>query len=179
MGSAASSYVWGMRGAYLGTGLLLLFLQLLPLETAPRGWVGPDFLLALTFVWVARRPDLAPVTLVAAMFLLADLLLQRPPGLWAALALVATELVRLRAHDFRDMIFPAEWAIVSAYTVVFYLAFMLVWSIAMTYDISYPMLLLQALLTCLAYPLVAAASSAFLGVTKAAPGQTDAQGRKL
>ncbi|MEM1373854.1 MAG: rod shape-determining protein MreD [Pseudomonadota bacterium] len=179
MGSAATSYVWGMRGAYAGIGLFLLFLQLLPLETAPRGWVGPDFLLALTFVWVARRPDLAPVTLVAAMFLLADLLLQRPPGLWAALALITTELVRIRANDFRDMIFPVEWAVISAFTLGFYVVFMVVWSVAMTYDISFGMLIVQAILTILAYPAVAAASSMFLGVTKAAPGQTDAQGRKL
>ena len=77
MGSAASSYIWGMRAAYIGVGLLLLFLQLLPLETAPRGWVAPDFILAFTLVWVARRPDIAPVFLVAALFFLCFVLINR------------------------------------------------------------------------------------------------------
>ena len=179
MGSASPSYVWGMRAAYFGLGILLLFLQLLPLETAPRGWVAPDLLLALTCVWVARRPDLAPVALVAFLFLLADLLLQRPPGLWSALALIATELLRKRASDFRDMIFTAEWAIVGAVLVGFYVTYMIVWSIVMTFEISYSLLALQMVLTILAYPLVAGASSALLGISKAAPGQTDAQGRRL
>ncbi|MEL6689184.1 MAG: rod shape-determining protein MreD [Pseudomonadota bacterium] len=179
MGSAASSYVWGMRATYVALGLLLLFLQLLPLETAPRGWVAPDFLLALTLVWVARRPDLAPVFLVAALFFLSDLLLQRPPGLWSALALITTELLRARSSDFRDMIFSAEWAIVGAFIVGFYVAYMLAWSVAMTYEISYSLLALQMVLTILAYPIIAGASAAVLGISKAAPGQTDAQGRKL
>lgn len=179
MGSAASSYVWGMRAAYLGLGLLLLFLQLLPLETAPRGWVAPDFILAMTLVWVARRPDLAPLLLVATLFFLSDLLLQRPPGLWSALALVTTELLRARASDFRDMIFSAEWAIVSAFIVGFYVMYMLAWSVTMPFDISYSLLALQMVLTILAYPLIAGASAAVLGISKTAPGQTDAQGRKL
>lgn len=168
-----------MRGVYLLLACLVLFLQLLPLETAPRGWVGPDLLLALTFAWVARRPDLAPVWAVAGMLLLSDLLLQRPPGLWSALALIAAEALRARTDDFRDMPFTFEWLIVASFLLGLYLAYMLAWSVLVPFDIAYGLLALQMALTILAYPFVVAFSGWLLGVAKAAPGQTDAQGRKL
>ena len=179
MGSAGNGYIWVMRGSYLAIGLVVLMLQLLPLQTAPRGWAGPDLLLALTMVWVARRPDLAPIWAVVLLFLLADFLLQRPPGLWALCAFVATEALRARADDMRDMIFAAEWAIVGVIMTIMTLALMALWSLLVPFAISNSLLLLQLALTILSYPLLAGLSASVLGVTKAAPGQTDNLGRKL
>ncbi|MEM9349059.1 MAG: rod shape-determining protein MreD [Pseudomonadota bacterium] len=168
-----------MRGLYAVTGVLILFIQLLPLETVPRGWVAPDFILCITMVWVARRPDLAPVWLIAAMFLLTDLLLQRPPGLWSALALVATEVLRTRTSDLKDTTFAFEWALVSAIIVCFYLALTVAWALLVPFEISRSLLALQMIFTILIYPAMAALSAAVFQVSKAAPGQTDALGRKL
>ncbi|MEM6477934.1 MAG: rod shape-determining protein MreD [Pseudomonadota bacterium] len=179
MGSAAAGYIWTMRGVYALLGLLILFIQLLPLETQTRSFVAPDFLLALTFVWVARRPDLAPTLACAALFLLADLLLQRPPGLWAGLALMATEALRSRADDLRDMLFSVEWAIASAFIAALYVTYAAFWALLMPYEITYWLLGLQMILTILSYPVLAGLSMALFGVAKAAPGQTDDKGRKL
>ena len=44
-----------------------------------------------------RRPDFLPVLLIGAVVLLEDLILLRPPGLWTALVILATEFVRARA----------------------------------------------------------------------------------
>ena len=60
---------------------------LLPLQTTPRSLAGPDLLLAFAVAWCLRRPEFVPPLALALAFLLADLLLQRPPGLWALLAL--------------------------------------------------------------------------------------------
>ncbi|MEM1236767.1 MAG: rod shape-determining protein MreD [Pseudomonadota bacterium] len=179
MGSAAGSYIWTMRAAYLGLSVIVIFVQLLPLETTPRGWVGPDLLLALTFVWVARRPDLAPIWAVAAIFLLSDLLLQRPPGLWSACVVIATEVLRARTSDLREIGFAVEWGIAAIILIGLYLAYTVLWSLTVPFAISNGLLAMQLAFTILVYPLVAIASGAILGVAKAAPGQTDAQGRLL
>ena len=74
-----SSRTWPMRAAFVALSLALIFVHLLPLETVPRKWAPPDILLAFAFAWVLRRPDYVPALLVAGVFLMADLLLQRPP----------------------------------------------------------------------------------------------------
>ncbi|MEL6913763.1 MAG: rod shape-determining protein MreD [Pseudomonadota bacterium] len=177
--SADGGTLWLMRGVFAVLTLVLLVVQLLPLGLLPAGWVGPDLVFAFALVWVARRPDFAPVWLLAGLFLLADLLLQRPPGLWAAMALLATEALRARAQDLRDMVFAGEWAIVAVILTGFTAAFLALWSLLVPYDIPRGLFALQMLLTLAAYPPVAGASVALFGVTKAAPGQTDALGRKL
>lgn len=179
MGSAGAGYVWAMRGLYVALGVLILFVQLIPLETVPRGWIAPDLILCVTMVWVARRPDLAPVWLIAAIFLLSDLLLQRPPGLWSALALIATEVLRSRTSDLRDTTFAFEWALVSTILVVFYAALLVSWALFVPFDISQPLVALQMLFTITLYPVIAAFFAVVFQVAKAAPGQTDALGRKL
>ncbi|MEL7300571.1 MAG: rod shape-determining protein MreD [Pseudomonadota bacterium] len=175
----SGGHLWLMRAAFVAVSLLILVVQLLPLGLAPIGWVGPDLLFALALVWVARRPAYAPVGLVALVFFIADLLLQRPPGLWAATALLATEALRARSHDLRDMIFAAEWGIVTVILGVFTVCFLALWMLLVPYEISVPLFVLQMLLTLLAYPLMTGISVAVFGVTKAQPGQTDSLGRKL
>ncbi|MEM1341332.1 MAG: rod shape-determining protein MreD [Pseudomonadota bacterium] len=177
--SASQSHLWGMRAAYLLIGLALLFLQLLPLDTAPGGWFGPDFVIALTFVWIARRPEYVPVLAVALLFLLADLLLQRPPGLMSALAILATEALRARTDDIREIFFPSEWAIVGAFIFGLYVIYLIAWSILMPFDIAYGLVLLQMLLTILAYPLVVLASTALFTVVSSTTRAPDAPGGKL
>ena len=75
--------------------LFIIFFQLLPLNTLPTKWPGPDLLVALTFAWAMRRPELVPALSVAFVMLLADFLLQRPPGLLAALIVAMTEALKL------------------------------------------------------------------------------------
>ena len=104
---AAQVMIGRMALAALAAGLV--FVQLLPLNLEPVRLPAPDLLLASTMLWVARRPDLAPFMLIAAVFLLTDLLFHRPPGLWAALVLIATEMLRRRRNQIRNMPFALEW----------------------------------------------------------------------
>ena len=62
----------------------LAVVRLLPIDMQPMPLPGPDLMLCLVLAWTIRRPDLLPVWLVAVVMLAADLLLMRPPGLWAA-----------------------------------------------------------------------------------------------
>ena len=75
--------------------------------------IGPDLLIAFAFAWSLRRPEYVPSLLLALVFLLADLLLQRPPGLWARIALLACENLKGRSRSLRDATFGAEWIAVA------------------------------------------------------------------
>jgi len=86
----------------------LIFARLLPLDPAATRWPGPDLMLCLALAWAARRPGDVPVWLLAPLFLTADLLLTRPPGLWTALVLLAVETLRAAPRG-RATTFPAEW----------------------------------------------------------------------
>ena len=60
----------------------------------------PDIPLVITFVWIMRRPDVMDPILITLAFLFADMILQRPPGIWTLIALCATMFLRSRTIDF-------------------------------------------------------------------------------
>lgn len=169
---------WPMRAVYLGLILLLVFLHLLPLDTVPRAWAGPDLMLALTFVWVLRRPDFVPPLLIAAVFLLADFLFQRPPGLWAAIVLVACGTLRARAAVLRDQTFPLEWLSVATSLVAMTLGYRIILAILLIDQAPLGLSLMQLLATLAVYPFVVFLSQALLGVRKLAPGDIDTTGSR-
>lgn len=149
---------WSFRLGFVALAGLLLLLRLLPLDIAPGGWPGPDLLLALTFAWVLRRPDFVPAALIAMVFLLDDMLSQRPPGLWAALVLLGSEFLRGRIALLRGQPFLAEWAMVAGVALVMVLAGRLVLALAMVPQAALGPEIMRLLLTVLVYPPVAGLS---------------------
>lgn len=103
----------GYAALFIALMGLSLFVRLLPLSTTPPALPAPDLMLCLTLAWVLRRPDLLPALLIAAAFLLEDILLMRPPGLWAVIVLAGTEFLRARQPQMRDQSFLAEWSVVA------------------------------------------------------------------
>jgi rod shape-determining protein MreD len=174
MGDTPQSRHWLMSALYLGLCTLLAFLSLLPLDTAPRAWAGPDLILALTCAWVVRRPDFVPVTLVALVFLLTGLLFQLPPGLWAALVLIATETLRGRSAGLRDLTFAAEWVTVAITLTGITLANQVILGVLLVDRPPLGLSLMQLVMTLVAYPLVVLASQFLMGVRKQTPGDVDA-----
>lgn len=102
--------------------LAILFVRLLPLNPGRIGWPGPDMAICLTLAWVLRRPDLAPAVIVAALFLLEDILLLRPLGLWAAIVVLGTEAARKREQRWRELPFMIEWLRVATLMAMMMLA---------------------------------------------------------
>lgn len=169
---------WLMRLLYPALCLLLIFLLLLPLDILPPSWAGPDLMLALTFAWVLRRPDYVPALLIALVALAMDLLLQRPPGLWAALVVGGAETLRNRMLALRDRGFLAEWASVASTMILIMLAYRIVLTILMVDQAPLGLSLIQLIATLLAYPVVALVSQSFFGVRKLTPGDIDTMGRR-
>ena len=162
---------WAGRATFLAIALAIMFVQLLPLQTLPPNWAGPDLLLAMTVVWVSRRPDHVPLVLVAGLFLLVDLLLQRPPGLMAALVLILTEFLRARTAGFRSLAFGLDWGTVAIGIIAVTLANRFVMMIVMLPQAPLGLTLTQMVLTILSYPVVAALAYATLGIRRATPGE--------
>jgi rod shape-determining protein MreD len=167
-----------MRLGFVLLAGLILFVHLLPLDTVPRVWAPPDLLLAFTFAWILRRPDYLPLLLLAGVLLLADLLLQRPPGLLAALVILGCEYLKNRFHSLSDASFAGEWAAVS----IVLLAIMVMNRVVLTVlgvDLApLGLTVIQAVLTLMVYPLVVLVTQALMGVRKPAPGDAEAYGMR-
>ena len=113
MGEEAQNRIWGYRTLYVLFGLTIIFYRLLPLDTGTPGLPGPDFILCVTLVWVLRQPAAVPVVSILLLMLLGDFLLQRPPGLWAAMTIAAAEYLRNRRAGIAETPFLFEWGVVA------------------------------------------------------------------
>ena len=165
--------VWAYRGLYAGLAFALLFLRMLPLGSVAGTWPGPDLLVCLTFAWVLRRPDYAPVLLVE------DLLVMRPPGLWTAIIVLAAEFLRQRGALAREISFAVEWLMVAAVMAASLMAFRLVLMLTLLPQASLGQAIIQLIASILCYPVVVGVSRLAFGVRKPATGEVDAYGRRL
>jgi len=179
MADTPKADIWTGRVVFLALALGLMFLRLLPLDTLPPRWVGPDLLLGVALVWAARRPDFLPILLIAAVFLLADLLFQRPPGLWTALVLILTEALRARARTLRGGTLSTEWLTVAVGIVVITLANRFILALMVAPLPPFGLSMMEMALTILVYPLLAGLAAVLFGVRRPAPGAVDKLGHRL
>jgi rod shape-determining protein MreD len=158
----------------------LMWLRLLPMGNARAAdWPAPDVMLALVAAWVLRRPDHLPPLLIGAVFLIEDLLLQRPPGLWAACAVLMAEFLRSRAALSRELPFPAEWFLVGVTVAATFVLHRVILGVTLTGTPPLGPAAVQLAGTILAYPVVIAVLHLALGLRKPAAGEVDAMGRRL
>ena len=168
------SRLWTMRLLFLGLGFFVMFLALLPLETTPRRWAGPDFLVLLAVVWTIRRPEYAPALSLAALFLLADFLFMRPPGALTAIVVVAGEFLRRRAVFLRDATFMMDWLAAAGAIAGIALAYRTFLAVFLVEQVPLGLTLIQVIVTVAFYPLVVAVCRFAFGLRKATPGEIDA-----
>ena len=169
--------LWCMRFLFILTAFVVLFFHLLPLNPAPSHWAGPDVLVAMVFAWAVRRPDYVPVLLVAAVMLLADMLLQRPPGLWSVLVVCATEWLKSRERRQRETTFVLEWLTFAGTFIVITILYRAVMMILILVPGTLTLSLVQVVLTIAVYPIVVVVSYFLFGVRRSAPGDMDRLGR--
>ncbi|HDZ80367.1 MAG TPA: rod shape-determining protein MreD [Roseobacter sp.] len=145
-------------------------------QGSDRFWVAPDLLIAFAFAWSVRKPDYVPALLLATAFLLNDFLLQRPPGLWALLALIACENLKLRGRTLRDSTFGAEWLAASVWLVAIMLLNRIVLTLLMVSPPQWTLSLIELGVTALFYPVVVFVTHTLMGVRKSTPGDLDSLG---
>jgi rod shape-determining protein MreD len=179
MAEPMRSAPWGWRTLFVALFGLDLLVRLLPLGGGPGGMPGPDIMLCIACAWVLRRPDYVPAALIALVIFAEDLLLMRPPGLWAALVLVGTEFLRSRAAFSRELSFMAEWLMVSVVILGVALVYGVVLLVTMLPQGGIGTALIQSVATIVAYPLVVAGTRFLFGLRKPATGEVDALGRRV
>ena len=170
---------WIFRALFVVLALFLLFLRLLPLGHQPGTLPGPDLMLCIILAWVVRRPDFLPMPLIAAAILIEDLVLLRPPGLWTALVVLASEFLRGRVALTRELNFPVEWLLVSGLMLGMMLAYRLILGLAFVPQPAFGFAAVQVLWSIAVYPLVVILSRLVLDLRKPATGEVDDFGRRL
>ncbi len=143
------------QALFIGLFLAILFWRLVPLAPGRVLWPGPDLSLCLTLVWVLRRPEQVPVLTIGLIFLIEDIILLRPIGLWAAVMVIGTEAARKREASWRELPFMVEWlrvAILMAMMMAGYRFLMAMFFLPLP---SLGQVILQYIATVAAYPLVA------------------------
>jgi rod shape-determining protein MreD len=171
--------IWLHRGLFVLVALALFFLRLLPMGSEAGHWPGPDLLLCVILAWVIRRPDYMPAGLIALVVLVEDMLLMRPPGLWAALVVLAGEFLRGRVALTRELNFLMEWVLASALAVGLLLVYRAIFFLALMPQPGFGFALVQTLGTIVCYPVVVGISWFALDVHKPATGEVDGRGRRL
>lgn len=172
-------HIWRMRLLFVLLTMLILFFHLLPLNPAPSQWAGPDVLVAMVFAWAVRRPEYVPILLVAGVMLLADMMLQRPPGLWSVLVVCAAEWLKSRERRQRETTFFLEWLTFAGTLIVITILYRTVMVVLILAPGTLVLSLVQVLMTIAIYPAAVGVSFFLFGVRKSAPGDMDRLGRTL
>lgn len=166
-------HLWSHRAIFVALAIALIAYRILPLGPAGGALVAPDFLLALTIAWLLRQPSFVPIGVIVGVFLLADFLLQRPPGLWTALVLVMTESLRARRSALTEFNFLIEWAWVAGAVFAITVAERIVFWVLFAPQTSLGLSLVHALATVAIYPIVVVISHYVLGLRKLGPSDTE------
>ncbi len=177
MGDPALWRLTGYRALYVFAVFLVLLVLILPLGTGGGRLPGPDVILVLTIAWAIRHPEHVPIVILAGTMLLADLMLMRPPGLLAAIVVVAVEVIRARQDTWRDLPFLAEWAIAAVLIAVVMVAYSIFLAV---FFVSQPPLgqtLIRLMFSLAIYPAVIAIILYVFGVRHAAGRATSSGAR--
>ncbi|WP_425091551.1 rod shape-determining protein MreD [Tropicimonas sp. S265A] len=164
MAERANFQTWVLRALFLGLVLAILLHGLLPLDVGAPRIPGPDLILCLVLAWVQRRPDVLTAPLIAGTILLADFLLMRPPGLWAVLVLIGSEVLRRRAYRAEATPIVLEMGIVTVAIAGMMIAQRLILTILFVDQPPVTAEMLHFLTTVAAYPVVAVASVYVFGI---------------
>lgn len=174
MSTAISArHVWTFRVLYLVLAAAIMTLQMLPIGLAGGGLPGPDWLLALTFAWLLRQPAVVPIGAIIVVFLTADFLMQKPPGLWTLLAILATESLRRRRLQMTELPFLVEWGAVAVSVMGMIVAERFILWLLIVDRPSLGLELTHGIVTIAAYPIVVGLSKYLLGLRKLGPAELE------
>ena len=98
---------------YFCIGLLIIFFQILPLQTTPQSWSGPNVLLVFFAALVIKRPEFTSSILIAVVFLIEDFFLMRPPGLMSSLTVLGLYILKTKFQNQEETSLVFVWGNVA------------------------------------------------------------------
>ncbi|SNR54288.1 rod shape-determining protein MreD [Paracoccus sediminis] len=158
---------------FCGAMAFLLFLRLLPLSAGTVRLPGPDLGLCLTLAWVLRRPDQIAAPVIALVFVVQDIILFNPLGLWPAIVLIGSEAARLRDGRWRDAPFMVEWLRIAILIGLMMLGYRVLQVLFMMPVPALGQAILHFIATVVAYPPVVLAARALVGLRRITPAEAE------
>ena len=98
---------------YFCIGLLIIFFQILPLQTTPQSWSGPNVLLVFFAAIVIKKPEFTSSLLIAVVFLIEDFFLMRPPGLMSSLTVLGLYILKTKFQNQEETSLVFVWGNVA------------------------------------------------------------------
>ena len=137
---------------YFCVGLLIIFFQILPLQTTPQTWSGPNVLLVFFAAIVTKRPEFTSSFLVASIFLIEDFFLMRPPGLMASLTVLGFYFLKRKFHyqEGNSLIFG--WGSVTACLTIILLLYYFISVLLFIPSAGFRLTLIELIVTLALYP---------------------------
>ena len=166
MATQSGATLWFSQALFASLGLFAVLAAMLPLGLSANAIPMPDLVFILAVAWVIRRPVAAPLGLVAAIAIIADILLMRPIGLWALVMIFSVEAVRARRWTIREHMFLVEWAIFATLFAVSLVATSIILGLAFAPRPGAYIMFTYFLSTVIAYPIVVGLLQWVLGVKR-------------
>ena len=138
---------------YFCIGLLIIFFQILPLQTTPQTWSGPNVLLVFFAAIVTKRPEFTSSFLVASVFLIEDFFLMRPPGLMSSLTVLGFYFLKrkFRYQEGNSLIFG--WGIVTTCLTIILLLYYFISNLLFIPSAGFKLTLMELIVTLALYPI--------------------------
>jgi rod shape-determining protein MreD len=169
----STRHIWTYRVVFLALCAVIVILRLLPLGLDEIGVPGPDLLVALTFAWIMRQPAVVPIVSILLVFLLADFLLQRPPGLWTLMVVLGSESLRRRRLQMTEFPFLVEWSVFGGTVLAMVLIERLILWVLFVDLAPLGLTLAHAIVTVAIYPFVVGVSKYIFGLRKLGPAELE------
>ena len=153
---------------YFCIGLLIIFFQILPLQTTPQTWSGPNILLVFFAANVSKRPEFTSSFLIASIFLIEDFFLMRPPGLMSALTVLGFYFLKRKFQNQEVNSFIFGWGSVAACLTIILLLYYFISVLLFIPSAGFKLTLMELLMTLALYPIFSILIGSFdkLNLTK-------------
>ena len=138
---------------YFCIGLLIIFFQILPLQTIPQTWSGPNVLLVFFAAIVSKRPEVTSSFLIASIFLIEDFFLMRPPGLMSALTVLGFYFLKRKFQNQEVNSFIFSWASVTTCLTIILLLYYFISVILFIPSAGFKLTLMELIVTLALYPI--------------------------
>jgi len=154
---------------YFCIGLLIIFFQILPLQTIPQTWSGPNVLLVFFAAIVSKRPEFTSSLLIASIFLIEDFFLMRPPGLMSALTVLGFNFLKRKFQNQEVNSFIFGWGNVTTCLTIILLLYYFISVLLFIPSAGIKLTLMELLMTLAIYPIFSVLIGSFykLNLTEA------------
>ncbi len=138
---------------YFCIGLLIIFFQILPLQTTPQNWSGPNVLLVFFAAIVTKRPQYTSSFLLALVFLIEDFFLMRPPGLMPALIVISFYILKRKIQNQEENSLISVWVNVATCLTLVLLIYYMISVLLFLPSAGFSLTLMEIIVSLALYPI--------------------------